>query len=373
MITPLRQHLQNSLNAQEYEMIIIAGDFNLHHPLWNPQEYNRHDHQADELIEMMADHGLRTILPPGTITYPSAKTAIDLVWGNENVERNVIKCQISKNNDHGSDHYPIEIRIDQQPRPPHSNALPPHNYAKTNWKYLEFKLAQYLPEIIDSDTAAPQTIDQFTKDVVRAIQKVVNETTPRKNPHPFSKRWWTDKLTWLRRSANHAQNIHRRTRNERDRIEWRDKANEYMKNIKMAKQKMWREFVENADERTIWTVKKFMDMTPTPSYIPTLNNGQASSNAEKTTVFQTTFFPPPPPADLRDIHEEQNEYPDPVQCIPTVTMQQLTRAIEKLPPDKAPGPDGITNRLFKKTFKIVQHHLLALAHATLNAEYFQHH
>ena len=51
-------------------------------------------------------------------------------------------------------------------------------------------------------------------------------------------------------------------------------------------------------------------------------------------------------------------------------MQQLARAIEKLSPDKAPGPDGITNRILKKNFKILQHHLLALVQATINVDHF---
>ena len=58
LITPLRQYLQNNKITQEYQMIIIGGDFNLHHPLWNPQGYNKPDNQADKLIKMVGDYGL---------------------------------------------------------------------------------------------------------------------------------------------------------------------------------------------------------------------------------------------------------------------------------------------------------------------------
>ena len=63
-----------------------------------PTDYTAQDDQADELMEMMADHNLRLLLPSGTITYPTATggTTIDLVWGNEKAEENLLKCQISK-------------------------------------------------------------------------------------------------------------------------------------------------------------------------------------------------------------------------------------------------------------------------------------
>jgi Endonuclease-reverse transcriptase len=58
----MRQHIQE----QNYNAIIMTGDFNLHHPLWNAQDYDIHDAQGDELIEMMADAGLKLLLPACT-------------------------------------------------------------------------------------------------------------------------------------------------------------------------------------------------------------------------------------------------------------------------------------------------------------------
>ena len=68
LITPLANYLQNNLDPDDYDCIIIVGDFNLHHPLWNPPEYEVHEEQSDELVEMMMAHDLRTLIPTGTIT-----------------------------------------------------------------------------------------------------------------------------------------------------------------------------------------------------------------------------------------------------------------------------------------------------------------
>ena len=42
-IPELHKHVQKSLNFQDYGTVIIAGDFNTHHPLWNPEGYESHD------------------------------------------------------------------------------------------------------------------------------------------------------------------------------------------------------------------------------------------------------------------------------------------------------------------------------------------
>jgi hypothetical protein len=51
-------------------------------------------------------------------------------------------------------------------------------------------------------------------------------------------------------------------------------------------------------------------------------------------------------------------------------MQQVARAIEKLAPKKALGPDSISNLVLKKTFPIIKHHIMALAQASVNTGHF---
>ena len=78
-LTDLRTYLRKHLRDNVYNGIIVAGDFNLHHPLWNPPNYHGHDSEAEAFINTMAQAGLQPMLPAGTITFPRAKTAIDLV------------------------------------------------------------------------------------------------------------------------------------------------------------------------------------------------------------------------------------------------------------------------------------------------------
>ena len=114
-----------------------------------------------------------------------------------------------------------------------------------------------------------------------------------------------------------------------------------------------------------------MNSKPTQHYIPTIN-GTATTNEEKANQFREVLLPTLsslPLADTSDI-TATHTYPEPTPFNPTITKHQLERAIGKLAPDKAPGPDEITNRILKKNFGSLQTHLLALAQACVDTGYF---
>ena len=369
IIPELHEHLRKLLAKQNYSNIIIAGDFNLHHPMWNPAAYTRHDEEADTLVEMMADLELNLLIPAGTATYPNpdAKTAIDLVWGNTEVTNRIIKCRIAALNDHCSDHFPIETIISVQTDAPQT--LPAYNYAKTNWKELNAKLESYLPEVqsaSDKITTKIQ-IDTYAIQLVEAITKAVQETTPRKRPSPHSKRWWTEHLTNWRKKANKLRNIYLRTKIVADRVAWRAMANKYKKEIKQAKADKWKEYVNDANDKSIYKIKNYILNTFTPAFVPTLDDN-AATNEQKIIKLQKAFFPKPPKADLSDI--ACAVYPEEVSFNPQISIRQIREAVNKLASDKAPGPDEISNRILKNTLPIIERHLQTLMQASINLGHF---
>ena len=146
--TALAKHLRHN----EYDVVLLAGDFNCHHPLWNPRHRLAHDEAGDELIEAASDLKLELLLLPGTVTYPQAKTAIDLVWGNDNAALRLLKCRIASDKDFGSDHLPIETIVgvagDRE-----ETVTPPYNYSKTDWKKFSLKLSRDLPPLANIQNA----------------------------------------------------------------------------------------------------------------------------------------------------------------------------------------------------------------------------
>ena len=342
----LPQRLHNiftrEIPTHRYGAILVAGDFNLHHPLWNPQGYPRQDPEADTLVEAMMEAHLHPLLPAGTITFPTNNeqggTAIDLVWGNSEAKNLIIKCHtVESTNDHASDHLPIETILDLQPKilpqPP-----PPFNYSKTNWDLLKQEIEQSLPPVINPHPTVQQ-LDEYAQQLISRITDAISKSTPRKRPSPHSKRWWTSDLSELRKHINRARNRYRRTRSETDGDEWREYRTVYKREIRQAKNRKWKEFIEEADEKTIWLAKRYIDKPPSPYYIPTING--ATSNEGKANEFKETFFPPPPPVNIDDIPTAT--YPDSIPCIQTITINQIQTATNKISPKKALGPDRINN------------------------------
>lgn len=367
ILSDLQQHIESNINRQDYNLIILAGDFNSHHPLWNPPGYLRHDAEGDALIDLAATLGLTPLLPPGTITYPNAGTAIDLVWGNREAVDRMLTCKVADEHDHTSDHLPIETTLALLVNMPQPS--PPYNYAKTNWQELGRRLVDYLPDpsSLKQETITTQDVDSFADELIDAITKAVKETTPRKRPCPHSKRWWTEELTTLRREANRLRNTYRRTKLNIDKVAWRKKANKYKRKIAQAKKNKWREFVNGASNKTIFQVKNYAMNTPVPSFVPTLD-GHAASHSQKVELLRKSFFPLPPPAKLNDI--PQSIYLQEVPVNLDITVRQVREAVAKLTPDKAPGPDEITNRVLKNTLPIIESHIQVLMQASLRLGHF---
>jgi len=243
--------------------------------------------------------------------------------------------------------------------------MQPFNYARTDWKELNNKLEQYLPHLPILKTYAD--IDKYTEELIKAIMKALEETTPCKRPSPHSKRWWNENIGNLRREANRLRNIYRRTKSNIDKAAWKAKEKEHDHEIEKARTDKWREFVNKADGKTIYQVKKYITNIPTPTFIPTLNTN-AATNEEKVNTLRKAFFPKPPPADLKDIRRAK--YPKEVPYKHQVTIRQIRNAVEKLAPEKAPRPDEIANIVIQKTLPLIEQHLQALMQASIDLGHF---
>ena len=67
----------------------------------------------------------------------------------------------------------------------------------------------------------------------------------------------------MRHEANRLRNIYTRTGREIDKLAWKERDKAYVDEIKRTKRAKWREFVSEADGKSIWQVKKYIDNKPT--------------------------------------------------------------------------------------------------------------
>ncbi|KAG0142652.1 hypothetical protein CROQUDRAFT_13537, partial [Cronartium quercuum f. sp. fusiforme G11] len=97
---------------------LVAMDSNLHHPLWNPPQYQHSHREADRLIRMMAAEGLDLQSEPHVPTFhPSntshTSTTIDLLWLSEACMEWAVTCKTDVNHTHShlSDHAAITTEL----------------------------------------------------------------------------------------------------------------------------------------------------------------------------------------------------------------------------------------------------------------------
>ena len=222
---------------------------------------------------------------------------------------------------------------------------------------LKSKVTAYLPHTSIPDT--PQELDKYATEIVNAIRRATEETTPRKQPSPHSKRWWKPELTNLRKQVHKLRNKTRRSTTQNTmhaKSAWNRLNSKFLQEIAKAKTTKWREFVENTDN--IWKAKRYLDNpTGVTTFVPVLEGHTTQDGKAK--ALQEAFFPHPPRANLKDIHLAT--YPQSVPFQMEITISQVQKAVNKLNPNKAPGPDEISNRILKNILPQIERHLQHLA------------
>ena len=83
-------------------------------------------------------------------------------------------------------------------------------------------------------------------------------------------------------------------------------------------------------------------------------------------MLKSIFFPAPLPADLSDI--EGSFYPTSPHCAIIIT-RSVSKALHRLKPDKAPGPDGISNRVLNSYAEKLVKLLIPLFQACVTLSY----
>ncbi|GAA5859302.1 hypothetical protein JCM9279_004712, partial [Rhodotorula babjevae] len=111
-------------------LLVVAGDFNLHHPEWDPKYAHGRGVCADaEQAQLtFARHGLVHLLAPSTPTYKYPRrdgdgdggrwATLDLVLGDLRVEARVVSCGIDERLNCLSDHQPLRLTLALEPPAP---------------------------------------------------------------------------------------------------------------------------------------------------------------------------------------------------------------------------------------------------------------
>lgn len=85
-------------------------------------------------------------------------------------------------------------------------------------------------------------------------------------------------------------------------------------------------------------------------------------------MLKSTFFPPPPPADLSDI--PGSFYPTSHWCPMIISKLEVLESLQQLNANKAPGPDRISNKIFKACAEKLSELITPLFQACIAQAYY---
>ncbi|KAI9037099.1 putative RNA-directed DNA polymerase from transposon X-element, partial [Aspergillus affinis] len=374
-------------NSSTNPRLLLLGDFNLHHPAWEGERSKR-DSSSDQLLELIDTRYLDLWLEPGTTTWErnGSKTTIDLVLGSQDLTPRLVTCEINERNHADSDHYPIRTLLDISTKTPEAQR-------RRNWKACSVKDLQSFVDLNLQSKAFPLQTKQHIELAMEYLIETINQGIAASTP-------WAKPSKWANPSFNaecrEMVKITRKFRREYTEsviangptdpttgLRWERYTkvrNRKGKVLAKALRQGHRSWVRKATEsgpRGMWKSAKWArSREARGGLIPTLktDGGLAETAEQKVEAFRKAFFPEPPPADLSDIPTArippQIDFPD-------LTEHEVLRCIRRAPPDKAPGPDGIPNKVwhwlgevssFLAALTQIFNACLRLGH---NPEYFQ--
>ncbi|KAJ5385666.1 hypothetical protein N7509_008207 [Penicillium cosmopolitanum] len=163
---------------------ILAGDFNTHHPLWQPEtEAHNTTPGATALIEWLEANGLALCIEPGTPT--RGPNTIDLVFSDIPVEATA-EDHLSSTSDHAT----ILITIDWQEPPPR------RKLGSTDWE--KAKILLNLPH-------KDLPVDDIAEKLVNTVQGAIRGASKYNTRGLPRTPWWTPELTDLLRKTRQQQ------------------------------------------------------------------------------------------------------------------------------------------------------------------------
>src|ERR1700710_2940136 len=281
---------------------IFLGDFNTHHPWWDP--LNTQSSNSHFLLDYISKYNLSLIntIGEGTFYRPhmAIPSTIDLTFATQGIVNKIIDWQILP--DLGSDHYGVLFTILSSNN---SSTLPSSlsirfNTKKAKWVLFKKNLNSEFKDFPIKDPNikySNQELDNLTELFTSKIVNTANSSIPKSKILLNTKPWWNKELKILRKSIFRLSRKFKALGYSLFKKELLNAKNLYFNTIKIEKLKHWNLFLEKEDTQSIY---KAMSYTKeyTSQTIPSLFNSQTntfiSTFQEKSDTFRNTLFPPPP-------------------------------------------------------------------------------
>lgn len=353
---------------QENISTLVAGDLNSKHIQWGCNSTNQ---SGRRLLHVINEESLTLVAPIEPTHVPRQADFRPDILDIAITKQFMLQFEQEVINNFYSDHLPVLIKL--KINLPQMNEYTP----KLNWG----KLIETLQEI-NIDKPIDPTENTLEKAAVD-FKTMVN-TAMQKSTDNIKKKSYREELPETALEMIKIRNKLRKRFNRTRDPEIRRQVNELQriiqKEIYDVKQEEWEVKTENLilKDNSLWRVTK--SLKKENFNIPSLvtPNGMAETNEEKVEALAESLqkqFEPNNMGDLAFQNQIENEVITylltPWQENPTpISEQEMEDAMKQLKPNKAPGPDKITNKILKALPKKLKDFLLWLFNNCLEKAYY---
>jgi exonuclease III len=343
--------IKNAIIDSKEEEIVLLGDFNIHHPKWQPGSDRKES--GDHILRKTGEKGLQLITEQGITTWRrgTQETVIDLTFTTAEVAHRLTACQPREDWTARDDHIPIGIEIDL------TVALKPaegrFNTRKADWDGIREDL-----EKANWEHGSP---GEALYNLQILAQELLKQHCPRTRASDRSRSDWSPEATqWLSQTRT-AKNRFRRTHLVEDEKEWKHQANRLKRETDRMRRANWRRFIQQIDSNPddagsahnaqLWRMAKWargrgkasMGPPKVPPLRLTKDHPYEALEDGMAAVLHQGLFPETGIADLSDIDNTEWQR---FNLDPEINPQEMERTLRTLPRGKAPGPDEIPNELW---------------------------
>lgn len=319
-------------DAENRTPVIIGGDFNAWASEWGSR-YTKT--RGEKVLETFASLNLGLANIGNVPTYRKAgrSSVIDITFASPLLLRS-INWRVSEEYT-ASDHQAVMIEV----RCRRSNSYPTTNGAKWKDTFLDGDVFDHVirNEEVTNDSAEEMT-DQLTLILNKACDAAMPKRTPSQRGQPCY--WWNEEIKGLRRKClQHRRKVQRsRGRNNFEELlsDFRIARHQLCKAIKESKRRHFKALCDDADINP-WGTAYRMVMSKL--------KGDRSPQITCPTMLKRiveTLFP------IRSNTSFNIERIIDVETVPLVSTEEIISASKRIGEKKAPGPDGIPNKAFKR-------------------------
>ena len=357
---PISEQDVNWLRTTEQNNTIIVGDFNCHHPEWEPDCPEARVKTSDKLINALDQTDLVllnekciTRLPDNPKNLPSA---IDLSFSSADIAMTTSWCR--GESPLNSDHFPILITtvMDKIYADNDSCDDVKFNFKKANWEHFKDILSKQTYPAPQGD--ADEWYAQFNNIVIDAAKKSI--PTYGTNKDKCQNKWWTHKCKLAQREYRSSVRKYLKQKNESSFTNMKNHRAMYNQTLANAKVEYWSKYlqknVENYHDTTkLWKKLKEYKKAKIPPEKPLKFNGSYTRTPlEKAEVMAQSFAAVSNTVNLpkeAKEYREENKIEITKPALNTTTDNPLTyaefifaiKAIKN--PNKSTGKDQLSYRL----------------------------